>query len=101
MVAVAVYAKTDVFVRPSITDGDSVSIRECLSLGVPVIASNAVSRPPECILFENRNQQKLEQTIMKFLEKPYKIDSVRQKDYGLEVIRVYMDLLKTGHKRII
>jgi glycosyltransferase involved in cell wall biosynthesis len=94
--AVAVYARTAVFVRPSVTDGDSVSVRECLSLGVPVIASNAVWRPQECILFENRNQQELDQTVMEFLKKPYKIDSGSQKDYGLEVIKVYKDLLETG-----
>lgn len=47
----ALYQKTDLFVRPTVTDGDSVSIRECLDLQVPVLASDAVNRPAQCHLF--------------------------------------------------
>jgi hypothetical protein len=65
-------------------------------LGVPVIASNAVWRPRECILFENRNQQELDHAVMEFLKKPYKIEAESQKDYGLEVIKVYKDVFGTG-----
>jgi len=57
--AAALYAKTDVFVRPTITDGDSISIRECLHLAIPVIASDAVDRPAGCILHESRNPDAL------------------------------------------
>jgi glycosyltransferase involved in cell wall biosynthesis len=35
-----------VYLRPSRTDGDAVSIRESLDAGTPVIASDVVSRPP-------------------------------------------------------
>ena len=45
----------DLYIRPTNTDGDSVLIREVLSLGVPCIVSDAVPRPKECILFKNRN----------------------------------------------
>ncbi len=34
-----------VMVRPSISDGDSIAIREMLSLGLPVIASDVTPRP--------------------------------------------------------
>lgn len=42
----ALYASSRAFLRPTATDGDSVSIREALLLGVPVVASDAVPRPP-------------------------------------------------------
>jgi len=45
----------DVFVRPTVTDGDANSIREALYLGVPVVASDAVVRPPGTILFRTRD----------------------------------------------
>ena len=35
-----------IFLRPSITDGDAVAVREALAAGVPVIASDVVQRPP-------------------------------------------------------
>lgn len=49
--ACAIYKLTDVFIRPTQTDGDSMSVRECIYLGVPVIASDCVGRPEACDLF--------------------------------------------------
>src|SRR5262249_38091919 len=46
-----VMAACDVFVRPTLEDGDSISVREALSLGVPVVASRVGTRPPGAILF--------------------------------------------------
>ena len=63
----SLYGKSDIFIRPTYTDGDSVSIRECLSLGVPVIASDAVRRPDECSLFESRNQDRLNTVFLEVL----------------------------------
>jgi glycosyltransferase involved in cell wall biosynthesis len=42
---------SDVFVRPTLADGDSTSVREALSLGVPVVASDIGTRPAGAILF--------------------------------------------------
>lgn len=42
----------DVFVRPTFEDGDSISVREALALGVPVVASRVGSRPAGAILFD-------------------------------------------------
>jgi glycosyltransferase involved in cell wall biosynthesis len=35
-----------VYLRPTLTDGDAVSVREALAAGVPVLASDVVGRPP-------------------------------------------------------
>jgi glycogen synthase len=35
-----------VYLRPTLTDGDAVSIREAVAAGVPVLASDVVGRPP-------------------------------------------------------
>lgn len=50
-----IWKVSDIFIRPTNTDGDSVSIREAMTVGTPVITSNCVLRPRGCILFENRN----------------------------------------------
>jgi hypothetical protein len=50
-VAVATMRGCDVFVRPSRTDGDSVSVREALAVGRQVVASDVGLRPPGCLLF--------------------------------------------------
>jgi glycosyltransferase involved in cell wall biosynthesis len=48
----AVMAASDVFVRATLEDGDSISVREALSLGTPVVASRVGTRPVGAMLFE-------------------------------------------------
>jgi len=45
--ALAVMAACDVFVRPTLADGDSVSVREALALGRRVVATSVGHRPAE------------------------------------------------------
>jgi glycosyltransferase involved in cell wall biosynthesis len=45
-------SRSTVFVRPTFRDGDSISVREAMSLGVPVVASNVGTRPEGTLLFE-------------------------------------------------
>lgn len=45
--------KCDVFVRPSITDGDANTIREALFFNKFVIASDCVPRPDSCYVYKN------------------------------------------------
>jgi len=45
-------SNSDVFLRPTLEDGDSISVREAISLGVPVVASRVGTRPPGAILFQ-------------------------------------------------
>jgi glycogen synthase len=49
--ALAVVAAADLFVRPTLADGDAISVREAIALGRPVIASAVGTRPPETTLF--------------------------------------------------
>ncbi len=49
--ALGMLEASDVFVRPTRADGDSVSVREALALGCRVVASEVGHRPPGCLLF--------------------------------------------------
>jgi glycosyltransferase involved in cell wall biosynthesis len=53
--AMPLWSLSDVYLRPTTTDGDSIAIREALSLGVPVVASDASERPEGVWLFPSRN----------------------------------------------
>jgi glycogen synthase len=48
--ALALIASCDVFVRPTLADGDSVSVREAVALGRAVVATSVGTRPPEARL---------------------------------------------------
>lgn len=60
-----VMSKSDVFVRPTNTDGDALSVREALWLGVACAASDAASRPREALLFRSRDLEDMKATIRK------------------------------------
>ena len=47
----ALISKSDVFVRCTFADGDSISVREAINAGVPVVASAVGHRPPGALLF--------------------------------------------------
>lgn len=66
---VGLYRDCDLFCRPTNTDGDAVSIREALHVGTPVIASDCVTRPVECVLFKSRNMNDFEHTVRKALKR--------------------------------
>lgn len=55
------------FIRPTNTDGNSVSIKEALWYSTPVVASDCVIRPSETILFKNRDAKDLADKIMKVI----------------------------------
>jgi glycogen(starch) synthase len=48
----ALMSESHVFVRPTLEDGDSISVREAIELKVPVVASRVGTRPPGTILFK-------------------------------------------------
>lgn len=47
----ALISRSQLFVRPTLVDGDSISVRESLALGVPVVASDAGDRPDGVMVF--------------------------------------------------
>src|SRR5947209_1579274 len=58
-VCLSLMGKSDVFVRPTFRDGDAISVREALTLGVPVVASRVGNRPDGAVLFEVGNKTQL------------------------------------------
>jgi len=66
-VCLALMAGSDVFVRPTFMDGDSISVREALALGVPVVASNVGTRPKGTRLFQPGNVPGLVEELSKAL----------------------------------
>ncbi len=57
---------SDCFIRASTTDGDSLSIKEALSLQVNVIASDCVNRPEGSILYKDGDSEGLKREIQDF-----------------------------------
>ena len=82
-------------IRATRTDGDSLSIRESLSLGVPVIASDIVERPDGCVTFNSGDVDDLECKVLQVLISPVVIDTSGQ-DFFKPVIECYNGIIKGG-----
>ncbi len=68
--ALAVMAACDVFVRPTLADGDSVSVREALALGRSVVATSVGHRPPEVRLVPPGDEAALAEALVGWSAKP-------------------------------
>lgn len=66
----AVMSRFTLFLRATYFDGDSISVREALSLGVPVVASNVGYRPEGVHLFPKGNRLAMIAQITKVLNGP-------------------------------
>ncbi len=70
-----ILARASMFVRPTNTEGDSNSVREALSLGIPTVASDVADRPPGTVLFQNRNLDDLFEKSAQILAKANSLGS--------------------------
>jgi glycogen synthase len=90
-------ALADAYVRTTLYDGDSISVREALHLGVPVVATDNGMRPPGCHLIPPGNVEALRSTIMEVLEhRSRRCDraAASADDVNLgEVVSVYADVM--------
>jgi glycosyltransferase involved in cell wall biosynthesis len=64
---VRIIASSDLFLRTTLYDGDSVSVREALQLGVPVIATDNTMRPPSVHLIPGSDSEVLIRAIDQML----------------------------------
>lgn len=59
-----VWKLSDLFIRPTLTDMEGISVKEALFCGTPAIASDVCNRPSEAILFQNRNFEDLKRKVL-------------------------------------
>lgn len=60
-------AESDLFIRPTRSDCNAISVREALYLSVPVVASNVCVRPTGTILFKSGDVQDLYEKMKQIL----------------------------------
>ena len=66
------FKRIDLFVRPTLSDGHSISIEEALYYKIPVVTSNVVTRPEGVITFDiSENESYVEQVDKTLQERVY------------------------------
>lgn len=88
--ALALLSRGDAFIRPTTHDGDSISVREALALGIPCVASDVCQRPEGTFLFKAGDAEDLARRVRRALsEGPAR---VAMPDAGPVMLRLYGEL---------
>ena len=83
---------TDIYVRPTFTDGDSVAVREAIDAGMMVIASDVCQRPEGVITYCYDSLDQLEEKCVSALKENHRSVSVNDRYYE-EMKKIYISLL--------
>ena len=81
-----------VLFRPTSTDGDSIMVREALLYGLPVVASDVVSRPQGCIVYPYERQDVAIEKLNKILLHPKRTESIHV-SYVKDILDIYSNLV--------
>lgn len=84
--------KAKLYVRPTSTDGDSVLVREVLSFGIPVLASDVCLRPQLCAVYHFGNTSELVDKAYMLLESGPFVPS-NHNDFYESIFDVYSSLI--------
>jgi glycosyltransferase involved in cell wall biosynthesis len=87
---------SDVIIRATSTDGNSLTILEGLNLGIPVIASDCIERPHGTILFRNRDAgdmaEKIKDTLLNYEVSKKRVQKLNIINSAEEIIKIYNEL---------
>ena len=83
-----VLKKASVFVRPTLTDGDALSVREALYLNIPVVASDVAQRPLGTIVYNVRDESDLLIKIREALGNMNRFSEINS-NYAYKIIEQY------------
>ncbi|NMO16705.1 glycosyltransferase family 4 protein [Pyxidicoccus fallax] len=93
--ALGLIARSDAFLRPTTHDGDSISVREALALGVPCVASDVCARPEGTRVFAAGDAEDLARAVTEAVAAgPSLHPSV---DAGPELLALYAELAGTAN----
>ena len=107
----AVLQRAQVFLRTTRYDGDALSVREALALGVPVVATRTALRPAGPRLVDVGDRRGLDAAIRECLAEPDATSHRRPTAVGHDrevdttnlaaVVRVYEDAIGVSERRSI
>ncbi len=86
----ALVMQADLVLRLTYTDGDALTVREGLWLGVNVLASDVVERPAGCYTFKNRSLGDLYKREIEVLART----SISPPRPNIDYLNWYLDLYK-------
>ena len=87
-----IWDKTEIYIRPTCSDGDSLTVREALHKNIKVVVSDVVERPESCVLFKNRDivdMVKVLKDTIKNLNETKNIKPLEGDNFLSRILKVY------------
>jgi glycosyltransferase involved in cell wall biosynthesis len=90
--------EADIFIRPTITDGDALSVKEALCFGIPAIVSDCTYRPSQAIQFKTGDSYdlsiKVNSLIENYAKEKNKLMNIKfcEDSKGKQFINLYKEL---------
>lgn len=92
--------KSQLFLRPTNTDGDALSIREALLYKIPTIASDVCVRPEGTVLFKTRDINDLYNKTVDVMDNYEKakegLKNIKSFDNALKLLKIYEECLENN-----
>jgi glycosyltransferase involved in cell wall biosynthesis len=93
-------SKVDLYIRPTITDGNAFMVHEALFVGTPVIASDIVERPLGCINYKNGDVFDLYMKTSSVLDQD-NIDEIDRNDHYADNYNQIISFLRKVSNQIL
>ena len=84
-----VWAATDLFLRPTMSDMEGVSVKEALQFGTPVVASDVCIRPKEAVLYRTGDAEDLFEKVYPLLQRKSRVTYNPEVIVEDEILRIY------------
>ena len=84
-----VWAATDLFLRPTMSDMEGVSVKEALQFGTPVVASDVCIRPKEAVLYKTGDAEDLFEKVYPLLQRKSRVAYNPDVCVEEEILRIY------------
>lgn len=84
-----VWAATDLFLRPTMSDMEGVSVKEALQFGTPVVASDVCIRPKEVVLYRTGDAEDLFEKVYPLLQCKTRVTYNPEVQVEDEILRIY------------
>ena len=90
------WEKADVYIRPTLSDGDSIAVREAINMNVSVVASNVAKRPDKVLTYKHGNNSDFVFNVIKALQADFHNHELTSNNFQFfnKMLEIYLKVLR-------
>ena len=84
---------SDIYIRPTMNDGDSISVREAIQMNLKVVASDVAKRPNGVVIYQKGNISDFLSKVLNNIQKKKKVNSnTNEFENYNKILKLYLKL---------